>query len=348
MPQPSTLARVALAAALIAAFLLPAPAPAPAQEKTFSLKFSSWVPPAHGMHPTIKEWGESISRATNGTVKVTLYPAQQLGKADDHYDMARDGIAEVTYIALGYQAGRLPMGEGINLPFLMTNADGGSRAVDEWYRKYHVKEMTDVKMCLAFVHDPGALHAKKKISRPEDLKGMKIRSAHGTMADFVTSLGGSNVRVSAPEARQALESGVADAITFPWKSILLFGIDKVVSYHMDLPFYVASFAWLLNKATYEQMSPAQKRAIDAHCSNEWAGKVGKAWGDYEAAGRAEMRALPGHTVYTLAPDDIAAWRRAAEPVYAKWSAAAAKTGFNADQALSELRALLKKYNADFR
>jgi TRAP-type C4-dicarboxylate transport system substrate-binding protein len=240
------------------------------------------------------------------------------------------------------------MGEGINLPFLMTNADGGSRAVDEWYRKYHVKEMTDVKMCLAFVHDPGALHAKKKISRPEDIKGMKIRSAHGTMADFVTSLGGSNVRVSAPEARQALESGVADAITFPWKSILLFGIDKVVSYHMDLPFYVASFAWLMNKATYEQMSPAQKRAIDAHCSNEWAGKVGKAWGDYEAAGRAEMRALPGHTVYTLAPDEVAAWRRAAEPVYKTWAAAAAKTGFNADQALSELRALLKKYNADFR
>ncbi len=348
MFQSSALGRVALGAALIGAVLLPAPAAAPAQEKTFSLKFSSWVPPAHGMHPTIREWGESLSRATNGTVKVTLYPAQQLGKADDHYDMARDGIAEVTYIALGYQAGRLPMGEGINLPFLMTNADGGSRAVDEWYRKYHVKEMTDVKMCLAFVHDPGALHAKKKITRPEDIRGMKIRSAHGTMADFVTSLGGTNVRVSAPEARQALESGAADAITFPWKSILLFGIDKVVSYHMDLPFYVASFAWLMNKATYEQMSPAQKRAVDAHCNTEWAGKVGKAWGDYEAAGRAEMRALPGHTVYTLTPDEIASWRKAAEPVYKKWAAAAAKTGFNPDEALGELRALLKKHNADFR
>ena len=146
---------------------------------------------------------------------------------------------------------------------------------------------------------------------------MKIRSAHGTMADFVTSLGGTNVRVSAPEARQALESGVADAITFPWKSILLFGIDKVVSYHMDLPFYVASFAWLMNKATYEQMSPAQKRAIDAHCSNEWAGKVGKAWGDYEAAGRAKLRAKAGHTAYTDAAGSRP--RKAAEPVYKKWA-----------------------------
>jgi TRAP-type C4-dicarboxylate transport system substrate-binding protein len=104
----------------------------------------------------------------------------------------------------------------------------------------------------------------------------------------------------------------------------------------------------MNKATYEQMSPAQKTASDAHCSTEWAGQVGKAWGDYEAAGRAEMRALAGHTVYSLTPDEVAAWRRAAEPVYRKWAAAAAKTGVNADQALSELRALLKKYNSDFR
>ena len=29
---------------------------------------------------------------------------------------------------------------------------------------------------------------------------------------------------------------MADAITFPWQSIILFGIDKVVKYHMDMPF----------------------------------------------------------------------------------------------------------------
>jgi TRAP-type C4-dicarboxylate transport system substrate-binding protein len=323
--------------------------PAAAQEKTFDLKFSSWVPPAHAMHVSIKEWGESIAKATNGTVKVTLYPSQQLGKADDHYDMARDGIAEVTYIALGYQAGRLPMGEAGNLPFLMTNADGGSRGLDEWYRKYHAKEMPDVKMCLSFVHDPGALHAKKKISLPADIKGMKIRSAHGTMAAYVTAMGGTNVRVSAPEARQALESGVADAITFPWKSILLFGIDKVVSYHMDVPFYVASFSWLINPGRYNQMSAVQKKAIDQHCTNDWAGKVGRTWGAYEAAGREEMKKLPGHTVYPLSASEIAAWRKAAEPVYKQWADTARKAGnANPDAALAELKASLGKYGAEFK
>lgn len=335
--------RFALSLAAIAAAL-----PAAAQDKTFDLKFSSWVPPSHAMHISVKEWGDSIAKATNGTVKVTLYPSQQLGKADDHYNMARDGIADVTYISLGYQAGRLPMGEAGNLPFLMTNADGGSRALDEWYRRYYTKEMPDVKMCLAFVHDPGALHAKKRIVLPEEFKGMKIRSAHGTLAAYVTGLGGTNVRVSAPEARQALESGAADAITFPWKSIVLFGIDKVVSYHMDLPFYVSSFTWLINNDKYNQMSAAQKKVIDAHCTNQWAGSVGKTWGDYEAAGKAEIRGMAGHTVYTLTPAQIAAWRKAAEPVYKQWADAARKAGYNPDTALGELRAALRKYNAEFK
>ena len=55
----------------------------------------------------------------------------------------------------------------------------------------------------------------KKITVPEDIKGMKIRPAHATMASFVTQLGGTNVQAAAPEVRDILEKGVADAVTFP-------------------------------------------------------------------------------------------------------------------------------------
>jgi hypothetical protein len=65
---------------------------------------------------------------------------------------------------------------------------------------------------------------------PDDVKGMKIRPAHATMANFVTQLGGTNVQSSAPEVRDIIERGVADAVTFPWGSLVLFGIDKVTKY----------------------------------------------------------------------------------------------------------------------
>jgi TRAP-type transport system periplasmic protein len=330
------------------AFLLALIGSATAQDKAVELKFSTWLPPQHGMHDAVKPWIESVAAKSNNTIKLTLYPAQQLGKADDHYDMARDGIADITYIAVGYQAGRLPIAVAANVPFMMSNADGGSRGFDEWYRQYAAREMKDVRFCLAFVHDPGTLHGKKKITRPEELKGMKIRSAHSTMADFVTLLGGTNVRVSAPEARSALESGVADAITFPWKSILLFGIDKVVTHSMDSNFYVSGFSWVMNKDKYDGMSARQRAVMDEHCSTDWAGRVGKIWGDYEAAGRAELKAKPGHTVYPLSADDVAAWRKAAEPIRKQWMDGARKAGLSSpDQALAEFEAILKKHGAAF-
>jgi len=60
-----------------------------------------------------------------------------------------------------------------------------------------------------------------------------VRPAQAVVADWVKLLGASTVNVSAPEAREALERGVADAITFPWESVYLFGINKVTRFHID-------------------------------------------------------------------------------------------------------------------
>ena len=115
-----------------------------AQDKTFELKLSHWVPPSHPLQKSLEEWGASVEKDSGGTIKYKIYPAQQLGKAFDHYDMARDGIADLTYINPGYQPGRFPIIGAGELPFLMTNAKGGTQALDAWYRKYAAQEMKDV------------------------------------------------------------------------------------------------------------------------------------------------------------------------------------------------------------
>ena len=131
--------------AILIAALAFSPAPAAlAQEKTFDLRFSHWVPPTHPLQKAMEEWGTSIEKASNGTLKFKIYPSQQLGKAFDHYDMARDGIADFTYVNPGYQPGRFPIIGAGELPFLMSDATGGSEGLDAWYRKYAEKEMKDV------------------------------------------------------------------------------------------------------------------------------------------------------------------------------------------------------------
>ena len=321
---------------------------ASAEDKTFELKLSHWVPPSHPLQKAIEDWGSSIEQASGGTIKYRVYPAQQLGKAFDHYDMARDGIADVTYVNPGYQPGRFPIFDAGNLPFMLTNGKGGSEALDAWYRNYVAKEMKDIKFCLAFAHDPGSFHSRsKKIVVPGDIKGMKIRPAHATMAALVTELGGTNVQASAPEVRDVVERGVADAVSFPWGSVVLFGIDKVTKYHIDVALYTTSFVWVMDKSTYAQMSPSQQKVIDDHCTTEWAERVAAPWADFEHAGIAKIKAEPGHEVYPLTDAQLAEWKAAAGPVVQNWAKAVKRTGTDADAALQELKAALAKYNSGY-
>jgi TRAP-type C4-dicarboxylate transport system substrate-binding protein len=347
--RPQLLRRALIATAAGASLLcaLGATAGAQSKDKTFELKLSHWVPPSHPLQKALEEWGASVEKASNGTLKYKVFPAQQLGKAFDHYDMARDGIADLTYVNPGYQPGRFPIIAAGELPFLMSEAKGGSQALDAWYRKYAAREMKDVKFCLAFIHDPGAFHSNKKIVVPADIKGMKVRPAHAMMAALVTQLGGTNVQSSAPEVRDILEKGVADAVTFPWGSIVLFGIDKVTKYHMDVPLYVTTFAFVFNKDKYDQMSAAQKKVIDDHCTNEWAGKVGGTWGEFEHAGIAKVKAEPGHDVYPLTPEQLAQWKQAAAPLEKTWGDNVRKVGGDPATVMKELKDQLAKYNAGY-
>lgn len=319
-----------------------------AQDKPVELRFSHWIPPSHPLAKTgFEPWAKSVQEASGGSIKITLYPAQQLGKAPDHYDMARDGIVDIAWTNPGYQAGRFPIFSASELPFLMRNGTGGSAALDAWYRTYAEREMGDIKLCLNHVHEPGALHSKKEIRAPEQVRGMKIRPANGTIAQFMTLLGATNVQVPAPEARDALEKGVAEAITFPWNSLFVFGIDKGTTHHMDVPFYAASFALMINKDVYAKLSATQQKAIDAHCTTEWAEKFASGWAADEVAGKAKMRETAGHTVVTLSEAEIAAWRKAAEPTTAKWAEAVQRKGLKPDEVLGALKKELAARGAQY-
>ena len=70
-------------AAFFVAFALPsfnAALEAQAQDKTFELKLSHWVPPSHPLQKALEDWGASVETASGGSLKYKIFPAQQLGK----------------------------------------------------------------------------------------------------------------------------------------------------------------------------------------------------------------------------------------------------------------------------
>ena len=333
---------------MVGAALAALVSPAVAQDKPVNLKISHWVPATHPLQKAAEEWGASLEKASGGTIKSQVYPSQQLGKAFDHYDMVRDGIADVGYINPGYQPGRFPIISAGEIPFLVGEVHGGIRAVDQWYRKYAPTEMKDVKLCFSFILDPATWHSsKKKILVPGDIKGMKIRPSQATIASWVTQLGGTNVQASATEVRDVMEKGVAEAVMFPWGSVPLLGVDKVTKYHMDAAISTTTFQWLINQKVYDGMSASQKKTVDDHCTTDWASKFADPWGDFEHAGLAKVETLPDHEVYSITPAQLEEWKQAAEPLHKVWADNVRKVGGDPDTIMKEFRAALAQNKASY-
>ncbi|MDQ0314702.1 TRAP transporter substrate-binding protein [Amorphus orientalis] len=324
------------AAALVASVVT-----AGAQETT--LRLSHWVPATHPVQTTgIEPWAESISEASNGEIAIQIFPAQQLGAAPDHYDMVRDGIVDIAWVNPGYNAGRFPIFELTGVPFESTSGTKGAKAIHEWYKgEYSEKEMGDVYFCLVNPHDTGRFHSKDPVKVPSDVDGLNVRPAHATMARFINSLGGSSVQVPAPEAREALARGTADAITFPYESITLFGIDKITKFHNDMPFYMSAQLLLINKNAYERLSDEGKQVIDDHCTPEWSEQFSLGWTKAAEDVRQELIDNPEHEVYQPTEEEVELWREAAKPVMEAWKKDAAASGVDADEVLANYRKALE-------
>ncbi|RVV98113.1 TRAP transporter substrate-binding protein [Mesobaculum littorinae] len=290
---------------------------AQAQETTLAL--SHWLPPTHPLQTTGMEmWIDAIEEASGGGIAIEIYPAQQLGAAPDHYDMARDGIVDISFINPGYQPGRFPIISAGELPFHIDNAKAGSRAFHEWYQPYAEQEMSDVTVCLVHLHDPGTLHGKEgQLLVPSDIDGKNVRPANGTTARMVNLMGGASVQVPAPEMREALSKGTADITASPWGSLFTFGAQDLVQSHLDVPLYVTVFAFLINTDSLNAMSEENRQVMMDHCTPEWSEKIASGWADAEAEGRQQIIDL-GHDLY--APDDaqLQEWKDATAPLVDEW------------------------------
>ncbi|WP_024587720.1 TRAP transporter substrate-binding protein [Aliihoeflea sp. 2WW] len=316
-----------------------------AQEEV-NLRLAHWLPPTHPVQEiAMTDWIQSITEASEGRIGITIFPSSQLGAPADHYDMTRDGIADIGYVNPGYNAGRFPIYGLAEIPFHVSDSKRGAVALHEWYDPIAETEMSEVYFCLINPHDPGTIHSKTEVKVPEDIRGKNIRPAHATMAKFVARLGGTSIQVSAPEAREAIARGTADAMTFPWNSIYIFSIDSETKYHLDMPFYISSQMLLFNKSVYDGLSEENRQVIDDHCTPEWSGRFSEGWVDNEASGRDKMIADDSHTLYEPSVDEIQLWRDAAAPLLDDWRAEVTAVGGNPDELYEGYREALTRHDA---
>jgi TRAP-type C4-dicarboxylate transport system substrate-binding protein len=320
--------------------------PAWAQDKPIELKFSSWVATVHGHHTGVMvPWAKMVEEKSGGRLKITIYPGSTLGKAVDHYDLIKDGIADMGFTTPGYTPGRFPLIAVTELPLgLFKSSRGGSLALMSIFDKYFKDEFKDVKVLWFWVHPPGHFHlAKRQVKVLEDLGGLKIRAATPMLVNMVKGLGATPVSIPAPDTYTALERGTVDGTIFPWEAISSFKIAEVLKHHVSSGLYVAPLFTFMNKKKYESL-PADLRKVIDDLSGNWGAEFnGKVWDQNEFVGIEAIKKAGG-TIYTLPAEERQRWLTKLKPIEEEWIKSMEAKNLPGRQLLSDLKEAIKKYD----
>ncbi len=307
-----------------------------------TLKFAHWVPPVHPLHKAFVAWGKSVSEASGGSIKMQYFPASQLGKASDHYDMAKDGIADVTWINPGFNPGRWPITALPEHAFILKNARGASKGLSRWYAAYAEREMKEIKYCLMHTMIPQAIYSTKEPIRvPADVKGIKMRPSNSTQAKVFKAAGATTVFFPFPKIRDNFDRGIATASTGVPGALIAFGGHKATRHVTDAPVFGAVWLFVMNRDAYGKMDATQKSAIDANCNAEAALKIADPVATFDENGNKRLREM-GKNYVKLTASEIAQWKELSDAALEDWKAAVKKRGFDGDEILTSLKARLKE------
>jgi TRAP-type C4-dicarboxylate transport system substrate-binding protein len=230
------------------------------------LKFSHSFSPMHTMQKKVFEpWGEKLGKATNGQVKISMFPGGALGKPGDQYALAETGIADVVYLLHDYSPGRFPTTSVFELPFMTPTSKIASEAMYKTYEKFPAfqKEYSRYKVLALFCHPAGHFHTTKKPIRIIDnFKGLKIRTASPWVTEALKNFGSTPVEMPVTDTYTALERGVVDGTVVPFEGLGIFKLDDLVKYTTLTDFYTVTMAVLMNKRKYDSLPEDIKKAVD--------------------------------------------------------------------------------------
>jgi TRAP-type C4-dicarboxylate transport system substrate-binding protein len=310
-----------------------------AQAEDLVLRYNRWIPPAHHIQVRMMEpWAKQVAEATKGRVKIEFTPSS-LGAPPRQFDLAADGVADITFGNHVYTPARFALTQVAQLPFLSDSAAALSVALWRTQVKFFepAKEHAGVKLLALFVHGPGQVFtASKPIA--------KLRSAGASTADIAKMFGAVPISAPATQAYELLANGVADGTFFHSDGLVSFKLEKLMKYQTRFPggLYNSTFFLVMNQAKWDKIAPGDQRAIMALSGEAFARMSGKVWDEQDVIAKREMEKV-GTQVTAASAELLAEAKAKLANEEKKWIAAAGAKKVDGAAALAFLRAEIAGY-----
>src|SRR5262252_5867408 len=186
-----------------------------AQQKVV-LKASDVHPLGYPTVEAVIHMGKKLEAATNGRLSLQMYPSMQLGGEKEMIEQAQVGALQIARISVG------PMGPVVdelnvfNLPFIFRDEAHMRKVIDGPIGTELLDKLSNnpnARLIALGWMDAGTrnVYSNKPVTKPADLKGMKIRMmGNPIFVETMNAMGGNGVAMGFNELYSALQTGVVD------------------------------------------------------------------------------------------------------------------------------------------
>ncbi len=258
MQHISFIRRTVLATAMLAVTGL-------ASAQTVKLTLGHGAAPGNPRHEASVKLAEVAKAKSNGRIDIQVAPSAQLGDDAAMVTALRTGALDMSANSQGAVANAVPEYAAFGMPFLFSNLEQVWKMLDGPLGKELADKSADKGLVVLGYWDNGIRHmsnSKRALSKPEDLKGLKMRTPPDAVTvDIMQSLGAEAQQIKFAELYVALQQGVVDGQENPLMNIhasKLYEVNKFISltghkYEMT--------PLLMSKRTWDRLSDADRKIL---------------------------------------------------------------------------------------
>lgn len=294
-----------------------------------------------GCVASINPWLKAIPEVTNGEVTIQAYYNNTLANSRDAWNATKIGIADMAWCVQGYWPGQTPLVEVVTLPGLpFQNSRTASAAAYQLLAEFPeiAAEFKDFQPLIFHIDPHVLMMAKKKITSPDELSGMKIRVLGGPPTTQFRALKAATVLMPMPDIYMSLQKGVLDGIDVAWEANLAFRFYELIDYYLEAPLSPSLNTVLMNKNKWNSISAEARDAIMKISGVEGSAKWGAAWSDNAKDEVLKLAAekKPNMQVYSLDAAALEKWNQVSVlPVHEEWVKEMEKKGYSNARAILE-------------
>lgn len=254
------------------------------------------------------------AKAANVGLEIQVYPGASLFKPNEQWNAMVNGQLDIASFPLDYASGKVRAFGATLMPGLVRSHERAARLNNSPFMKDIRAKIEDAGVIvLSDAWLAGAIASKKGcIRKPDDIRGLKVRSAGPTFAAMWQQAGASIVSVPSNEVYNALQTGVADATDTSSGSFISFRIYEQVKCITAPGQNALWFMYepvLMSKKSFEKLSKPQQDVLRA------AGKKAEAFFNKAAPGLDDEMVNTfkknNVEVITMTPDEYDQWIKVA-------------------------------------